>query len=663
MSYVFKKEIVPPALILLLLSFLVISGGCDSGANHDTADPSEAAPQLPQLAVRTAETVAPRDTETPAIDGGYGFEQIADSLGFQTYSFTGDDPRFFGDPKAVKGGELVTTVPRFPATMRPVGQHANQMEHAILSSLMYESLLALHPVTFDYIPELASHWKISADNMTFWFRINPDARWSDGQPVTATDVLATWHLLMDETILMPSYKVAFGGLNPPQKNSKYIVSVTCNELSWTNFLDFAAQMRILPAHHISHLTGTEFLETYNLRPLPGSGPYTILEADIENQIAYSLTRRLDYWNGRDPMNRYRHNFDRIKFLVVKNNKSLEYEKFKKGETDFALIYKAQRWVEESDFPAVRKGWVQKRKMHNLLSNGSAGFSFNIRTWPFNDHRIREAFACLLDREKINTEIFYGQFDTCNSFYAGTIYENPNNPVVRYDPERAMALLAKAGFTHRNEEGWLVDDDGRTLRVTIRLVRITDSAVTVYQQMLKEYGIDLQIEVTDSNAHWHSVMSRDFSIAYGVWRNPPFAIPENNFSSELADLDNTYNIWGFKNARVDELIEEYGQSFDMERRVEIIREIDRIVAESHLMAWLYYRPDQRILYWNKFGYPDYMIGCYEESDRSIYSLWWLDPEKVVALNQAMATDTVLPIGKTEVAFWPDFVKNEDFSNIN
>ena len=170
------------------------------------------------------------DPSASAEDGGSGFENIAASLGYKTHIITQDEIKYFGSDKAVKGGTLHDVATRFPATMRLFGKEANYLENYWIEILCYESLLSLHPLTYDpVIPSLASHWKISENKKKFWFRINPDARWADGRRVTAEDVVATWFLRMDETILDPSQQVTYGKFEEPIAESMYIVSVESKE--------------------------------------------------------------------------------------------------------------------------------------------------------------------------------------------------------------------------------------------------------------------------------------------------------------------------------------------------------------------------------------------------------------------------------------------------
>ena len=224
-----------------------------------------------------------KDLETPPDEGGYGFEAIAEELGYQAYMFSEKDGNFFGDPNAVKGGTLHYIHSNFPRTMRILGQNSNQMINTrIIQALCYESLLGQHPATLEFVPSLATHWMISEDKLTFKFRINPDARWSDGMPVIAADVVATWDLRMDETILEPSEQLSFGKFERPVAEGKYIVSVNAKSINWRNFLYFST-MAVLPNHILKELDGTAYLEEYTFSMMTGTGPYIIPENKIINQ--------------------------------------------------------------------------------------------------------------------------------------------------------------------------------------------------------------------------------------------------------------------------------------------------------------------------------------------------------------------------------------------
>ena len=640
--------------ILLILAISIVFWSC-GGGDKQAAETADAGVDI-----------VAKDMTTPAEAGGYGFEELAVDLGYTTYEMKPEEQVFFGDPRAKKGGLFRHITSRFPATMRTEGQNANYVENNTISSLCYEGLISTHPVTLEFIPALATHWKISDDKMKFWFRINPDARWSDGREVIAEDVVATWDLHMDETILSPSDQLTFGKFERPVVEGKYIVSVVCKELSWRNILYFGGSMAILPSHYLNQIDGSEYLKEYQFKMLPGTGPYEIKEEDIINQESFTFTRRTDYWAKDDPMNKYTSNFDKIKFIVVKDNNALIFEKFKKNEADFYTVAASREWIEEceedslkpgeTNWPyALERGWVKKHKVYSEKPAGTSGFAFNMRKWPFNDKRVRMAFTYLYNREKMNEEMYYSEYSMMNSLYSGSVYENPSNEKVVYSPEKAVKLLEEAGYTTRNEEGWLVHENGQILRFEIAIMKGLDYMVTPVQQMMKEYGIDMQIKYIDGNANWKNLMERNFTIYMQSWGGLVFPNPETSLHSSLADENNTNNISGFKSERVDELLVEYDVTFDQARRIEIIREIDGIYSDVHPAAWGIARNYQRILFWDKFGYPEYMVGRYTGDYRTVFSHWWFDDEKEAALDEAMAKDAPLTKGDVDIMFWPEYLK--------
>ncbi len=648
----------------LLLAFVV---GCGSSATQDqqeqaTPAKKEAAPI--NFAIKTAQTIAPKDTLTPPEQGGYGFEQIAEKEGFVTYLLTPEELKFFGDARATKGGQITRVMPRFPASMRTEGQNAGYVENTMIQTLMYEGLLDMHPVTLEYTSNLASHWKISADKMRYWFRINPDARWSDGEPLTADDVIATWDLHMDETILSPSDQLTYGKLERPVAEGKYIVSVKAKELNWRNLLYFGT-MPIYPHHVLKDLTGTEYLEQFQFKMLPCTGPYTLLENDIQTQKSYALTRRLDFWDAENPMKKYMFNFDKIKFEVVKDNDALEYEKLKKGEADFYFeLFRPRRWAEETNFDAVQKGWVQKREVYSQKPSENRGLCFNMRKAPFNDKRVRQAFCYLIDREKMNKEMFFSLYEMQNSRFSGSVYENPTNEQIACNPEKAAQLLAEAGWKERNADGWLINAKGQPLRIELSIPKVYEERMTPIQEMYKQYGIDLQIKFVDQNTEWKLKMDRSFDIGYERWGGLLFPNPETSFLSKLADQNDNNNLYGFKNKRVDEICALYDKEFDAKKRIEQIREVDKIVCAEYITAPLFYQPTEWLLFWDRYGYPEYMVDRYLSGgieELSILKLWWFDPAKSQRLDEAIAKGESLPVGEAKATFWRDYMAaNKDMS---
>jgi len=629
-----------------LLIFLLVLCACGGGNNSSSSS------------TNVKFDISPKDNTTPAERGGYGFEKLSKSLGYESYIWSEDvDGTYFGDPNAKKGGTLNYTHSLFPRTMRVIGQNSSQVLNSrTIMALCYESLLSQHPTTLEFVPSLASHWSISDDKMVFKFRINPDARWWDGMPVTADDIVATWDLRMDETILFPSSQIAFGKFERPVAESKYIVSVKAKSVNWRNFLYFS-MMVIHPNHILKDLDGTAFLEEYAFSVIPGTGPYIIPEENIINQESYTFERRDDYWAADDPLVRYKYNFDRIKVSVVKDNDALQYEKFKKGEQDIFNVSRSRRWVEETEFNATEKGWIKKQRIFSEKPAGTSGYYFNMRQWPFDDKRIRYAFCFLYDRQKMNREMYYNEYGMMNSLYSGTVYENLNNNDFSYNPQKAVALLQEAGYTSRDDDGWLVHEKTeKVLSFEIGIQKTSEYMVTPVQQMMKEYGIDMQIKFVDYNTMIKNVNARNFSVCMLAYSGLIYPNPESSLRSSLADMNDNNNVWGFKSERVDELLDEYDICFDQSRRIEIIREIDGIFNDEHPIAFSIVRNYSRMMWWDKFGYPHWMLSRYVGEYWDAFYYWWIDEEVQEQLTDAMEDGRKLDLKPIDMKYWPDYLKN-------
>lgn len=636
----------------LFAAVLASCGGSEPPASESVATVAASTPSAPVSTDRNDYPVFPNadqgaDPSVPAELGGAGFT----GDGWETNT----DYDLIGDPRAVRGGLFRDSMPSFPGTLRIEGPESNTTLNGMITNMVYEGLLTIHPTTLEYVPVLATHWQISEDRSTYRFRIDPNARWADGQPVTADDIVATWDFRMDKGLQDPTSQITFGKFERPVAESKYIVRVQSNVTNWRNFLYFSTAA-VFPAHVLKDVDGAKYLADYNFKLLPGTGPYRVDEADVIKGRSVSLRRRNDYWAEDVRRNVGLNNFEEIRSTVVRDQ-SLAFEMFKKGDLDFYYVNISREWVEELDFDRVRRGLIQKRKIYNDSPSGFSGIAFNTRREPFSDIRVRKALTLLQDRDELIQKLFYNEYVPLNSYHAGGIYENPNNPKNAYDPQAALQLLAEAGWNSRDAQGRLVKN-GRPL--TLELMYSDQSSeryLTVYQQALGRVGIGLNLRLVTPETRFKLMMDRNFDMVSTAWTGLLFPNPETAFSSSFADLPNNVNITGFKDARVDELLTLYDNEFDPQARAEIIQEIDGILANSYQYALAWDAPFNRIAYWNKFGHPEgyfTRIGDY----RDMTSLWWIDPQKEADLRRALGSNSVnLPVGETDVRYWIEYGERE------
>jgi microcin C transport system substrate-binding protein len=615
--------------------------------------------QNPAMPPAHASPAAPaHDVNIPMVtyawDPQAGDPSVPAELGGPGFSGVGWETRMtypaHGDARAVKGGSMTIFTPDWPATLRMIGKDWNSTVNFAMKQLCYESLLALHPATQEWTPGLATHWQVSEDKTTYRYRINPKARFWDGTEVTAQDVVASFKLLMDPTLLEPSSTMTFAKFHDPVALSKYVVEVKVKEPNWRNFLYFSdGALAIFPAKDIS-MGGKAYLEKYQFAFHPGTGGYWVRPEDVRMGESVTLRRRTDYWDEGNPAGVGLGNIDAITWVVVKDP-ALAFEKVKKGELDYYQIPKAQWWAEElPKVDVVQRGLLVRRKFYTHAPHGANGLAINMARPPLDDVRVRKALCHLLDRPTMIEKLYFDEYAPLKSYYPGGEYENPDNVMVSYDEVAAVELLEQAGWTTVGEDGYRVKD-GKVLGFTVQYgTPLSERSLTIYQEACKRAGIRLELQLLTPASRWKNIREKEYELSDQPWSGLFYPNPETSFHGRLAKEKDNNNVTGFSDPRVDELCARYDKSYDHAERVAIIRELDGIVFAAHPYVLEWYNPAQRVVYWNKFSMPPWGSARTADSDELFFN-WWVDPEKEKALQAAKADPTMrLETPPVDLRFW-------------
>jgi microcin C transport system substrate-binding protein len=646
------RVVAKSALIAGVLSLSVACGGGGGPeANRGGTTPaSEGAPDANVNTDKNAYPVFPNadsgaDPAVSAEQGGKGFT----GEGWETNT----DFDLIGDPRAVKGGVFKNVMLEFPGTMRIYGPETTAFNYEV-QTMVYESLLGLHPTTLTYAPALATHWQISPDRLTYRFRLDPNARFSTGQPVTADDVVASWKFVMDKGLQESQLQAMLGKFETPVAESKYIVRAKSTELRWINFYNLVSFMPVFPADSLKGLDGARYLKEYNFKLLPGSGPYVVRDEDVVKGQSISIRRRSDYWGEKQRRSVGTGNFDEVRYVVVRDQK-LAFEQFKKGDLDFYYVNISREWVEEMNFDRVQRGLIQKRKIFTDAPSNIQGIAFNFRRPPYDDVRVRKALTLLLNRNLLIERLFFNEYVPLNTYFPGGVYTNPNNPKNEYNPQEALKLLAEAGWTSRDAQGRLVRNGQPFVVEYLYADKGSERWLTIYQDDLRKVGITFNLRLVSYETMLQLQGERKFDLVAIGWVQGTFPDPEALYRSTFADVPQSFNVTGFKDKRADAILDSYYPEFDQQKRVQLIRELDGILANTYLYILEWDAPFTRIGYWNKFGHPDSYftrIGNY----RDMVALWWIDPQKEAQIKRAMADASVtMPAGQTEVRYWEDYAK--------
>ncbi|MGE4158847.1 MAG: ABC transporter substrate-binding protein [Planctomycetota bacterium] len=580
------------------------------------------------------------DPAVKAEDGGRGFK----GEGWQTAA----DYNFIGDPRALKGGKITLPWHDFPATFRNEGKESNLSQLSDVAGLMYENLLGRDPINLEYTPSLATHWKISADGKTFTFRLNPSARWADGMPVTGRDVEASLKLVQDPGIESPSSNTYYEGFTC-KALSKYIVEFQSPDSFWRSFQKVAF-INIYPHHVLKDVTGAQYLKKFQNKFMTGTGPY-VLKEFVENSHL-TLKRRTDYWGEGLRGNIGCNNFDEITFRVIPDD-NVQFEALKKGDIDYYAFSRAQMWAQQTDDGRFKSGHILKRRIFNRDPVGTSGLGFNMRTWPFNDINVRLAVCHLVDFDTMNEKYFFGQYYPMTSYYQGLEYENPGQERRLFSLDKARDYLEKAGWTQKNSEGILVKD-GKPFQ--IELINTGNPAMerldVMLQENMRKVGISLNIVKKSGIDAWKVQNERQFQIIRYAWTESLWPYPRSSYHSETADQNNTTNLYGVKDARIDKLCDDYEKEPDLKKRIPMLREIDRILCNEIVPSALgWYGPYVRVAFQNYIEAPDYYIGPYSSHGLgSVMAMWWYNPEKKARYDESLKKGEDNPRGTTDQKYW-------------
>ncbi len=568
---------------------------------------------------------------------------------------TNSNYELLGSKNAKKGGEIVGGSAHYPATLRTVGENLTYF-NTVLESLQYDSLLGLHPVTLEYVPNIADKWSITDDKKTYYFHIDSRAKWSDGLPVTSYDYVATWDLLVSDGIKDPFSQDFWNKFERPVVLTPDILMIKPKSLEWRLFISAATNLTILPEHIIGRITPEAYMVQYNEKFIPGTGPYIFDKAETNQYII--LKKNPAWWAIDFKETQGLYNFDTIKFIFY-TDESIVYEKLLKGDIDAFEVRVARDWAQKftkENYDDIKYNRIIRQKIYNQKASGIQGFIINTKEKPFDDIRIRKALYHLFNREKMMEKLFFNQYEYMDSYYSNSIYENKNNPKIRYNKDEAIKLLEQAGYSQKdlNAEGFL-EKDGKVFEININDYDDDSRIETVFKEELENVGIKLNIKRVTWASYIKDLDQKNFKLASIAYTGSLFPNPEGLFHSKFSDKSNT-NPWGYGNKRVDDICEKYNFEYDINKRKKLLQELDYILTNDFITIFNWYADYERLLYWNKFGMPEFVLSRFStDSTPSILTYWWYDKELADKLKDNKGKKVEFEAKPEEVRFWDKYKK--------
>ena len=615
---------------LLLLGLFVTA--CGGGPQDETAAP---AADLPDNRQEVKDYYAAR----PEF---FAFKTLADLPADLTWEDGMDLPEL-GSDDAIKGGTEYSQISDFPRTLRTIGPDSNGSFRPWLLDDTSMSLAHRHPDKFTYFPGLATSWAVDKAKRTVYAKLNPDARWSDGKPVTADDYLFMFFIYQSDYIVAPWYKNWYSTqYTNITRYDNLTISITIPEAK-PDMNSRVLELRPMPAHFYQEL-GEDFVDRYQWRFQPTTGPYVIADKDINKGTSITLTRLKDWWARDNKFWKNRFNMDKVQLTVIRDPSKV-FEAFKKGDIDQFGLNLAEYWYDKlPDQDAdVANGYIQKSVFYNQKPRPTYGLWINTSRPLLDNQDVRIGINHATNWQLVIDKFFRGDYARLQTSSDG--YGEFSNPHLRardYDINQALAHFAKAGFTERNKDGILVNDKGQKLAFTLSTgYEVMKDVLTILKEEALKTGLELRVEVLDGTAGWKKVQEKQHDMHFSAFNTSLEMYPrfwetyhsDNAYDDAFLDdgsvnpqrklKTQTNNLEALAIFEMDQLIERYRASSDKQEMIELAHQMTEIHHNYASFVPGFFQPFYRLGHWRWVRYPTFFNHKHSGSAGE-YHVHWLDP---------------------------------------
>jgi microcin C transport system substrate-binding protein len=596
----------------------------------------------------SGEVVTPGETRLVADLPTYESAPLPEGLVWLTNE---DDP-LFTSPDAKRGGTMRDYMQGFPLTLRLIGPDSNSDDFVrykragFYSQLSQSALLDMHPNTKNFTPYIATHWAFDPDGKTVYFKLNPNARWSDGVPVMADDFLFARDLAISEHTVYPYgqnyYKTIIADV---RKHDDHTISLT--GVAAKPQIELLYELSTSPAPRHFHKLDANWVKDYDWRIEPNIGPYQI--SRLEKGRYIELKRVENWWGDELKYNKNRFNVDTIRLDVIRDV-NVAYEYFLRGELDrFLFETNPGRWHDKARGEIFDKGYAGRIQFYNDIPRYARGFWLNLDDPLLADRNVRYGLSHSLNIDRAISTVFRGDYSRLNSAFEGFSWDYTNKDVkaLPFDLAKANEYFDAAGWTQRGPDAIRVKN-GQRLSVTISYGTDEHTAwLIVVREEARKAGIELNLQLLDpatwgrqlqEKKHQIILMSLSRTLTPSFWQA---------HHSDNAHEPNTNNVTNTDNPELDALIEEFDRTAELERRVALSHQIQRIIADEQSFLPLYTPTYVRETFWRWMKLPEWhSVRTADDLNGGVFDatslgLFWIDEEEKAATLAAQASGRTFP----------------------
>ncbi|SFM23443.1 peptide/nickel transport system substrate-binding protein [Shimia aestuarii] len=550
------------------------------------------------------------------------------------------------NPDAPKGGRIVTGNTGGFDSLNPFLRKGTSPWQ--LRFFSYESLMGRNwDEPFALYGLLAETVETAPDRSWVEFTLRPEARFSDGSPVTVEDVIWSYETL--GTLGHPRYLSFWTQVDRIEATGPRSVRLTFN----TDNRELALIAGMRPILQKAQWSDRDFTAaTLNDIPI-GTGPYVV--SDFEAGRHVTLTRNPAYW-GRDlPLRRGTHNFDEIRVDFYGDGDVL-FEAFKAGALSYMREFNAEAWANRYGFPDALSGNVVKSEIPHQKPSGMTGFVMNARRAPLDDIRVRDALIHTFNFEFINDTLTGARQPRITSYFSGsqlamqpgdatgrvaelltpfaddlppdtlsgyTLPASDGSARNRKNLRRAMKLLKDAGWDVVDGQLQHAQGDPFTLDILLRQSDTQDKAIIdIYRKSLERLGITVTVTLTDNAQYTQRVSNFDFDLT--DFRRALSLSPGNEqhlyWGSDAADQPGSRNLMGLKSPVVDRLIDAMLTAETQEEFTAATRALDRVLTAGRHVIPIWTYAVGRIAHRKELRYPD-TLPIYGDGAEWMPAFWW------------------------------------------
>ncbi len=544
----------------------------------------------------------------------------------------------YSSSNAVKGGIFNETLMSFPMTFRLVGPDSNGSFAGALRANQF-SLIGLHPNTDNIIPELATHWAYAGDKKTMYFKLDPEARWSDGHPVTAWDYAYTLVFMRSEHILAPFYNDYYTReIDTVMVYDDHTIGIRATRAVPELYLHLSISP--VPEHFFDPL-GPEFVQEYNWAITPNTGPYQIVDYKKGKYIKFKLKK--EWWARERRYFKNRFNVDQVVFDVVRDfNMSWEY--FKKGKIDVFPLTFPEYWHDRTNIDIFNKGYVHKIWFFNDNPQSALGMWLNCDKSVFQDRRLRLAFSHAMNVEKVIETVLRNDYMRLpQAFYGYGPYTDRSIKPRQFNIEKVESLMSEAGWQRGRDGIWEKENLRFSVEVTYGFDGHTPRLVVLKEEALKA-GIELRLQKLDTTASFKKFLEKNHDVAWMGWSTSLRPSYWQGWHSDNAHKSQTNNITNTDNSELDVLIDRYRESLEIQERIDLSKEIQGIIHDTAAFVPTFMVPYVRQGYWRWLKLPEFYgtrrsEGLFSLFDATTGGLFWMDSGLKKETLDAMGTGRV------------------------